>query len=233
MRNNVTGTRIAATAAGRYGASQFVLISSDKAVRPSSVMGATKRAAELLLSETATQFAKTAYFSVRFGNVLGSNGSVVPRFLQQIRDGGPLTVTHPDVRRFFMLISEAVQLLIQAAAIGRSGDIYILEMGEPVRIVDLARRMMRMTGRELRIEFLGLRPGEKLDEELIGPDESAESTLITHVGQIRSTALISHQLDHELALLESLAENDNDAAVIAQLCQIVPSFTPSSVAIGV
>ena len=231
VRNNVTGTRLVAAAAGRFGARQFVLVSSDKAVRPSCVMGATKRAAELLISETSRHWPSTAYVSVRFGNVLGSNGSVVPLFAQQIRDGGPLTVTHPDVRRFFMLISEAVQFLIQVAAIGRSGDIYILELGEPIRIVDLARRMLRIAGRNYPIEFTGLRHGEKMSEELVGTDEVVEPTIFPRVGQIRSSAARLHAAA-DLDVLETLAADDSDAGVIEQLCHIVPTFTPSAAAMA-
>lgn len=175
LLNNVLGTLRVAEAAGRHGAGKFVLISTDKAVRPSSVMGATKRLAEWAVTECQRRFETTVYTAVRFGNVLGSNGSVVPIFQRQIRDNKPLTVTDPRVTRYFMTIAEAVQLVLQASLLKEAeGSIAMLDMGEPVKIVDLARKMIRLSGADpaqVRIEFTGLRPGEKLHEELYGPEE--------------------------------------------------------------
>lgn len=177
VRNNVFGTWYAAQAAIGAGVENFVLISTDKAVRPTNMMGASKRFAEMLLQALARNASGTRFCMVRFGNVLGSSGSVVPRFRQQIKRGDPLTVTHPDVSRYFMTIPEAAQLVLQASAMGLGGDVFVLDMGEPVRIQDLARRMIQLSGYEVRendnaqgdigIEFVGLRPGEKLFEELL------------------------------------------------------------------
>lgn len=184
IKNNVIGTWNVAEAATRCGVDTFVMISSDKAVNPTNVMGATKRAAELLVSSLPA--GKTRFVSVRFGNVLGSNGSVVPIFQSQIAAGGPVTVTHPEVRRFFMTVREAVQLVLQASTMGRGSEIYVLDMGEPVRIVDLARNMIRLAGlvpdKDVKIEFTGLRPGEKLFEELIS---EGENILPTHHKKIK------------------------------------------------
>ncbi len=177
VANNVFGTWYAASAARRAGVETFVLVSTDKAVRPTNVMGASKRLAEMILQGLAQQDESTRFCIVRFGNVLGSSGSVVPLFRQQIKDGGPVTVTHPDVSRYFMSIPEAAQLVLQAGAMGTGGDVFVLDMGEPVRIVDLAKRMIRLSGYEMshdthigeriNIEYIGLRPGEKLHEELL------------------------------------------------------------------
>ncbi|MFG6447178.1 polysaccharide biosynthesis protein [Roseateles sp. BYS180W] len=181
LRNNTLGTYHAAQAAAEHGTERFVLISTDKAVNPTNVMGATKRAAELVISHMAGQGHTTKFMAVRFGNVLGSSGSVIPKFKEQIAKGGPVTVTHPDITRYFMTIPEAARLVVQACAIGETGQVYVLDMGEPVRIVDLAKAMIRMSGRDLnevRIEFSGLRPGEKLYEELLTDSDNSLPTSI-------------------------------------------------------
>jgi FlaA1/EpsC-like NDP-sugar epimerase len=191
VRNNVLGTWQVAEMAGESGAEKFVLISTDKAVRPSSVMGATKRLAELLILAFARRYGHTDWHVVRFGNVLGSAGSVVPVFRQQIENGQPLTVTHEDVTRYFMTIPEAVQLVLQSSLVPEAcGNIAMLEMGEPVKILDLARSMIRLSGRtegyDASIEITGMRPGEKLHEELTAPEESAEPTRIEKVMVLRN-----------------------------------------------
>ncbi len=179
LRTNVLGTVNAARAAAACGARRFVMISTDKAVNPTNVMGASKRLAELMVQELATQEQGTQYVSVRFGNVLGSSGSVVPLFSSQIARGGPVTVTHPEIVRYFMTIPEAAQLVLQAGLMGNSGQIFVLEMGEPVKIVELARMLIRLSGKteqEVPIRYTGLRPGEKLFEELLANDETTEPT---------------------------------------------------------
>ena len=184
VRNNVLGSKRVAEAAMRHGTDEMVLISTDKAVNPTNVMGATKRLAERVLAVLQTK-GETRFVTVRFGNVLGSNGSVIPTFREQIERGGPVTVTHPEIIRYFMLIPEAAQLVLQAGLMGKGGEIFVLEMGEPVRIVDLARDMIRLSGfseEEIKIEFTGLRPGEKLYEELL---TDSEETLPTHHEKLR------------------------------------------------
>ena len=180
VRNNVFGTRILAEFARRFCVSDFVLISTDKAVRPPNIMGATKRVAEMVLQNLAEKSPSTCFSMVRFGNVLGSSGSVVPLFRKQITRGGPVTVTHPEVTRFFMTVPEAAQLVIQAGAMAKTGDVFVLDMGEPVKIIDLARRMIELSGLQVKdsahkegieVKITGLRPAEKLYEELLLADQ--------------------------------------------------------------
>lgn len=179
IRTNILGTLHIARVAGACGAQKFVQISTDKAVNPTNIMGATKRMAELVVQSVALEYVATEFVSVRFGNVLGSSGSVVPLFTEQIARGGPITVTHPDIVRYFMTIPEAARLVLQAGLMGKSGQIYVLDMGDPVKIADLARMMIRLSGKseqEIPLSFTGLRPGEKLFEELMADDETTEPT---------------------------------------------------------
>jgi len=180
VKNNIFGTRTVARCAGDFGTDAFVLISTDKAGRPTSVMGASKRMAELVVKDLDQQYENTRYVSVRFGNVLGSVGSVVPIFREQIAKGGPVTVTHPDMVRYFMTIPEASQLVMQAGAMGGGGEVFILDMGEPVKVVDLAKDMISLSGKipfeEIDIVFTGVRPGEKLYEELSTDGENIGKT---------------------------------------------------------
>ncbi len=179
IRTNILGTLHAARIAGECRAQKFVLISTDKAVNPTNIMGATKRMAELVVQSVALEHPATSYVSVRFGNVLGSSGSVVPLFTEQIAKGGPITVTHPDIVRYFMTIPEAARLVLQASLMGSTGQIYVLDMGEPMKIAELARMMVRLSGKteqEIPLSYTGLRPGEKLFEELLADDETTEPT---------------------------------------------------------
>ncbi|MFT3956826.1 MAG: nucleoside-diphosphate sugar epimerase/dehydratase [Piscinibacter sp.] len=225
LRNNTLGTWLAARAAAECGAKRFVLISTDKAVNPTNVMGATKRAAEMAIVVLAGRHPGTRFIAVRFGNVLGSSGSVIPKFKEQIERGGPVTVTHPDIIRYFMTITEASRLVLQAAAIGESGQVLVLDMGEPVRIVDLAREMIRLAGHgpdEIAIDFTGLRPGEKLYEELLA---DADATLPTTVPSIH-LARLGGGNEPVLALLDWAAATAlaGDAEVQCRLAATIPEY---------
>jgi FlaA1/EpsC-like NDP-sugar epimerase len=227
ITNNVLGTRNVVDAAVASGSQHLVFISTDKAVRPTNVMGATKRVAEYIVQNAA--LAHNRHFvSVRFGNVLGSRGSVVPMFLRQIQDGGPVRVTHPDMRRFFMTIPEAVQLVLQAGAQGRGGELFMLDMGEPVRIVDLAHDMIRLSGLEegtdIEIEFTGIRPGEKLYEEMFWNDEIAEPT--EHPKILRARNGRDHANDSEAVnrLIEHAVGDSATDALRLELKALVPDF---------
>ena len=239
LRNNVFGTLHTAQAAVACGVSDFVLISTDKAVRPTNVMGASKRLAEMVLQALAAEQASpsvTQFTMVRFGNVLGSSGSVVPKFRQQLRDGGPITLTHPEITRYFMTIPEAAQLVIQSGALARGGDVFVLDMGEPVRIMDLAKRMVELSGLSVRdevdsegdidIQITGLRPGEKLFEELLIGD-NPEPTSHPRIMRAREAFIPWDQISAELGKLDqSLKANDIDQ-VRQQLQQLVSGYKPS------
>ena len=231
LRNNALGTYQAALAAAEVGAERFVLISTDKAVNPTNVMGATKRVAEKVISAMAADHPATRFMAVRFGNVLGSSGSVIPKFKEQIARGGPVTVTHPDIIHFFMTIPEAARLVLQAAAIGQSGQVLVLDMGEPVKIVDLARDLIRLSGHsldEIAIEFSGLRPGEKLFEEMLA---DGDTTLPTPVSRLRLAKLqADHGQTQVLGSLLQAAESGwaDEAAVRAWLREIVPEYNPEA-----
>jgi len=214
--NNVQGTLNVATLADRYGVESFIFISSDKAVNPTSVMGATKKVGEIIIQEIASK-SRTKFACVRFGNVLGSRGSVVPLFQKQIARGGPVTVTHPDVERFFMSIAEAVSLIIQAGSIGTKGEIFVLDMGKMVKISDLARDLIRLSGLkddDIEIKYTGLRPGEKLYEEIMIDKERDK---ITQFEKIFVTPPVEYQNDDLGKRLEDMvavAEKGRDAEII-------------------
>jgi FlaA1/EpsC-like NDP-sugar epimerase len=228
LRTNVLGTLGAARAATACGAQRFVLISTDKAVNPTNVMGASKRLAELALQAHAAQHPDTHCCAVRFGNVLGSSGSVVPRFAAQIAAGGPVTVTHPEIVRYFMTIPEAAQLVLQAGLMGQSGEIYVLDMGDPVKIVDLARLMIRLSNKteeEIPIHFTGLRPGEKLFEELLADDETTLPTPHPKLRVARQAEMAPLDLTALQAWIAA-AGSDSPAQIKAALHALVPEYVP-------
>jgi FlaA1/EpsC-like NDP-sugar epimerase len=225
VKNNVLGTHVVAQLAGESGVEVFILISTDKAVRPRSVMGATKRMAELVTQSLNERYA-TRFLAVRFGNVIGSTGSVIPIFREQIRKGGPVTVTHPDMLRYFMTIPEASQLVLQAAAIGEGGEIFILDMGEPVRIVDLAEETIRLSGlkpnEDIDIVFTGLRPGEKLFEELETTGEGIAKTKHPKIFIGKIQAYPPEKVEGALQQLASLARFDRDDKIRTLLNALLP-----------
>jgi FlaA1/EpsC-like NDP-sugar epimerase len=229
VKNNLLGTRTLVDEAVRAGVAAFVMTSTDKAVNPTSCMGACKLLAELYLQAFSVQTPDTRLVTVRFGNVLGSNGSVVPIFLEQIRHGGPVTVTHPDMTRFFMTIPQAAQLVLQGGALGRGGEVFVLDMGEPVRVLDLARDMIRLSGltegKDIEIVFSGPRPGEKLNEEPYG--DTGESLPRPHpqIIQTRSRPCSLEWLRDELKRL-SLVVDGCDEEIISALKRLVPEYQP-------
>lgn len=230
MENNILGTREVALAALRHGVTDMVMISSDKAVRPTSVMGVSKRVAELVVN--SMNGGETNFVSVRFGNVLGSNGSVVPIFRKQIAAGGPVKVTHPEMRRYFMTIPEAAQLVLQASSMGKGGEIFVLEMGEPVKIVDLARNMILLSGlrpnRDVRIEFTGIRPGEKLYEELSSLDESTAATRHEKIRVYHGVEWSRSEMNQRLEGLETICRMKDTAGLVLWLKSLEPEYNPSA-----
>lgn len=233
MKNNVFGTQFCAEAAINAGVELFVLISTDKAVRPTNLMGASKRLAELILQSLAQKESPTRFVMVRFGNVLGSSGSVVPLFRKQIKEGGPVTVTHPDIIRYFMTIREAAQLVIQAGAMGHGGDVFVLDMGEPIKIVDLARRMISLSGLTVRdehdrdgdiaISYTGLRPGEKLFEELLIGDNVAP-TEHTRIFRAMEQFIPWHEMELFLRRLATACESNNSEQIKSLLFEVPTGY---------
>jgi FlaA1/EpsC-like NDP-sugar epimerase len=233
VRNNILGTLVMVKVASRHHVPRFILISTDKAVRPTNVMGASKRMAEMILQAFAAQSTHTCFSIVRFGNVLDSSGSVVPTFRQQIKDGGPITITDRRVTRFFMTIPEAAQLVIQSGALATGGDVFLLDMGEPVKIVDLARRMIELAGLEVKdlentngdieIREIGLRPGEKLFEELL-ISGSPKTTAHPRIYQSHEEFHAWDLLEKKLIELELLIKSDDEESIIKLLQELVSGY---------
>jgi FlaA1/EpsC-like NDP-sugar epimerase len=224
---NVCGTKILADLSVENHVEKFVMISTDKAVNPTNVMGASKRIAEIY-TQSLNKNSDTKFITTRFGNVLGSNGSVIPRFRQQIETGGPVTITHPDITRFFMTIPEACQLVLEAGAMGKGGEIFIFDMGKSVKIVDLAKKMIKLSGlvldKDISIVYTGLRPGEKLYEELLATEEN---TIPTHHNQIMIAKVKEYDLEavtSDITELISLFHYQDNMSIVKKMKSMVPEF---------
>ena len=230
VKNNVFGTYNCALCAEKYGAEKFVLISTDKAVNPTNVMGTTKRICDMIIQNIGQNSkGNTIFVAVRFGNVLGSNGSVLPLFKEQLAEGGPLTVTHKDIVRFFMTIPEAVSLVLEAGAMGeRNGEIFVLDMGNPVKILTLAENLIKMSGlvpyKDIDIVFTGLRPGEKLYEELLQDEESVRKTTNSKIFIGSPLKMDSDRFFSDLLELKAIAYENNQDKLMSKLQQMVPTF---------
>lgn len=226
--NNILGTRVVATLADKFGCDSFVMVSTDKAVNPANVMGASKRVAEMYC-QGMNATSRTRYITVRFGNVLGSSGSVIPLFQQQIAQGGPVTVTHPEIQRYFMTIPEACQLILQAGVIGKGGEIYVLDMGEPVKITYLAEQLIRLSGKspgeDIEIIYTGLRPGEKLYEELFHDAEKLEETSHPKILLAQCRVMDKELLEKCFEAMRLICEAGNDTALRGMLAELVPEHT--------
>lgn len=227
VRNNILGTKVVADEAAAHNVETFVMISTDKAVNPTSVMGCTKRVAEMYV-QSMNKNSGTRFVAVRFGNVLGSRGSVIPLFKKQIAKGGPVTVTHPDMKRYFMTIPEASQLVLQAGAMAKGGEVFVLDMGEPVRIYDLAKDLITLSGlipdKDIEIKITGLRPGEKLFEELLSAEDGTEKTTHKKIFTARIKEIDKAELDREISKILEITDGEE---VVAALQKIVPTYTPN------
>lgn len=227
VRNNILGTKVVADVAAAHNVETFVMISTDKAVNPTSVMGCTKRVAEMYV-QSMNKNSGTRFVAVRFGNVLGSRGSVIPLFKKQIAKGGPVTVTHPDMKRYFMTIPEASQLVLQAGAMAKGGEVFVLDMGEPVRIYDLAKDLITLSGlipdKDIEIKITGLRPGEKLFEELLSAEDGTEKTTHKKIFTARIKEIDKAELDREISKILEITDGEK---VVAALQKIVPTYTPN------
>jgi FlaA1/EpsC-like NDP-sugar epimerase len=228
IKNNIIGTQIVADAADRYGTLNFVMISTDKAVNPTSIMGASKRIAEMYIQDLS-RTSKTQFVTVRFGNVLGSDGSVIPIFNKQIAEGGPVTVTHPEMKRYFMTIPEASQLVLQAATMGKGGEIFVLDMGEPVKIQDLARELITLSGfrpgEDIEIVITGPRTGEKLFEELSIEGEDMQRTRHPKISIWKNIPMDRDTLRMGIDELVKTARNQSHNEIAGKIKELVPEYT--------
>lgn len=226
-RTNILGTKIVADKAVEFGVKKFVMVSTDKAVNPTNVMGASKRIAEIYI-QTLQHGTGTSFITTRFGNVLGSNGSVIPRFRKQIEDGGPVTVTHPEITRYFMTIPEACQLVLQAGAIGNGGEIFIFDMGKSVKIVDLAKKMIKLSGLKLgtdiNLKFTGLRPGEKLYEELLADKENTMPTVHNKIMIAQTKLYDPNDILPEIDKMISVFINHDNFQIVKLMKELLPEF---------
>ena len=229
VKNNVLGTKTVAEEAAAHNVETFVMISTDKAVNPTSVMGCTKRVAEMFV-QSMNGTCKTRFVAVRFGNVLGSRGSVIPLFKKQIAKGGPVTVTHPDMKRYFMTIPEASQLVLQAGAMAKGGEVFVLDMGEPVKICDLAKTLITLSGltpeKDIEIKYTGLRPGEKLFEELLSAEDGTEETCHEKIFTAKLKKVSKEKMDMWVQKLLEQADEEN---VVGMLKKVVPTYTPNRI----
>ena len=229
MKNNILGTKIVAESAIKYGVEKFIFVSTDKAVNPTSVMGATKRVGEMIC-QNLNQKNSTKFISVRFGNVLDSRGSVIPIFREQIKKGGPVEVTHPEMKRYFMMTSEACLLVMEAGAMGRGGEVFVLDMGEPVKILDLAKEMIRLSGfepdKDIPIVFTGVRPGEKLFEEILTAEEGTIATQNQKIFMAKLSRVDENKLNQVLENLREAVKKSNREEIVNILKQLIPSYQP-------
>ena len=229
VKNNVLGTKTVAEEASAHNVETFVMISTDKAVNPTSVMGCTKRVAEMFV-QSMNAISSTRFVAVRFGNVLGSRGSVIPLFKKQIAKGGPVTVTHPDMKRYFMTIPEASQLVLQAGAMANGGEVFVLDMGEPVKICDLAKDLITLSGLtpdvDIEIKYTGLRPGEKLFEELLSAEDGTDTTAHEKIFTARIKEVDKEQMD---SYVDELLSHTDDEEVVTTLQKVVPTYTPNRI----
>ncbi|MGC9332393.1 MAG: UDP-N-acetylglucosamine 4,6-dehydratase family protein, partial [Bacteroidales bacterium] len=228
VRTNVMGTQLVADAAVKYKVQKFVMVSTDKAVNPTNIMGASKRIAEIYTQSLNTQQSHTRFITTRFGNVLGSNGSVIPRFQKQIENGGPITITHPEVTRYFMTIPEACQLVLEAGSMGKGGEIFIFDMGKSIKIINLAKRMVKLSGMELgkdiQMTFTGLRPGEKLYEELLATKENTSPTYHKQIMIAKVRTYDFEYIHNEISSLTKMPFIASDMDIVKKMKSIVPEF---------
>ena len=224
VQNNIQGTKIIADLAVKYGARKFVMVSTDKAVNPTNVMGCSKRICEIYV-QSLSKVSKTQFVTTRFGNVLGSNGSVIPLFQEQIRNGGPVTVTHPNIIRYFMLIPEACKLVLEAGTKGHGGEIFVFDMGKPVKIADLAQRMIKLSGaKNIKIVYTGLRPGEKLYEEVLNEKENTKPSFHEKIRIAQVREYDYKQLSREIDELIKISGKFDDLATVKKMKEIVPEY---------